>query len=517
MAEPVEFTTTALDRALLDIAPQWAEKRIRARARAVLLARHYEAATPGRRTSGWQRTTGDANAVIRPALVSLRGHARDLCRNNAWAKRAVQAITNNTVGWGIHPKAEGSSSEQIGQVWNRWAGTTECDADGRLTFYGLQALAMRTIVESGEVLIRRRRRRAEDGLTIPLQLQVLEPDFIDQNKDGIVNQQTGNPIIQGVEFDKLGRRVAYWLYGQHPGSNRIAITRGGAFVSNRVPAEDIIHVYELGRPGQVRGMTWFAPIIVPLKDFDEYEDASLMQAKVAALFAAIITSLDGEPVLGEKSATDPLVETLEPGMMYRTRPGEDVKFGQPPIAPDNGFAARTIRRIAAGLGVTYEDISGDYSQVNFSSARMARLAHWANVFDWQWNMLIPQLCGGAWRWAMEAAAIVGAVQGETLPLAEWTPAPMPMIDPEKEGLALTRLVRSGAMTHDDMLRERGIDPAAHWAAYEKRVKFFREKGIWLDSDVSRVSQAGLTQERAGVGEGKPAEGEGEGKKSDGDE
>jgi lambda family phage portal protein len=520
MAESAKVRVPQFDRFLMQVAPGWARSRLHARIHAEMLARTYEAAATGRRTENWRRSTTDANAANRPAIVTLRGHARDLVRNNAWARRAQQVITNNTVGWGIHAKAAGEGGSNVDELWKRWAGATECDADGRLNFYGLQALAMKTVVESGEVLIRRRYRRTSDGLTVPLQLQVLEPDFIDINKDGIVNQENENPIIQGIEFDKLGRRVAYWLYGQHPGSNRIAITRGGAFVSNRVPADDIIHVYDLGRPGQVRGMTWFAPIIVALKDFDEYEDASLMQAKIAALFAAVITDLDGSAELGatgESSSNDPLVETLEPGMILRTPPGRDVKFGVPPVSSDNGFSQRTLRRVAAGFGITYEDLTTDYSQVNFSSARMARLAHWANVYSWQWNMLIPLLCDGAWRWAMEAAAVAGKLGSDDPPLAEWTPAPMPMIEPDKEGLAAARQVRAGMKTFSGMVRELGGDPEAHFKEYASDLKRLDALGITLDSDVRAVSQAGLTQERAGAAGGKGNASGSDGGSSSGDE
>ena len=145
---------------------------------------------------------------------------------------------------------------------------------------------------------------------------------------------------------------------------------------------------------------------------------------------------------------------MEPGMIANLPVGKDVKFGNPPTVTDSKFADRNLRKIAAGLGVSYEDLTGDYSQVNFSSARMSRLAHWANVRDWQWNMLVPQLCDGVWAWAMEAAQIEGLV-GAELPTAEWTTPPMPMIEPDKEGLAYQRLVRNGVMTHDAMVREQG--------------------------------------------------------------
>jgi capsid protein len=156
-----------------------------------------------------------------------------------------------------------------------------------------------------------------------------------------------------------------------------------------------------------------------------------------------------------------------------------------------------LRRIAATIGVTYEDLTGDYSQVNFSSARMARMAHWANVHDWRWNMLIPQLCRGVWGWAMELSA---GLEGWTeTPGAEWSPPPMPMLEPDKEGLAYSRLVRSGAMTLYQAIRERGEDPASHLAEIAEGNAKLDELGIWLDSDPRRTSAAGLTQARPGGG------------------
>ncbi len=482
----------AIDRLMLAIAPRWTLERMRARAAALTLARHFEAAQPGRRTSGWAKNGGDANATNLPALAALRWHARDLARNNGWAKQGVLVIGRNTVGWGIVPKPVASSQaakERARELWKRWAETTECDADRRLTFSGIQRLAIETIAVSGEVLIRRR--RAEDGLAIPLQLQVLEPDFLDTAKDGF-SGPSGGPIIQGVEFDQLGRRVAYWLFEQHPGANRVA---GASFVSRRVPASDVLHVYRVERAGQVRGISWFAPAIVKLKDFDDYEDAVLMRQKIAACFAAFVTDMEGvATALGQPDSQDPHLETIEPGLVQYLPPGKDIRFAAPPAVSDNaGFSSTTLRRIAASIGVTYEDLTGDYSQVNFSSSRMARLAHWANVHDWRWNMLIPQLCNGAWGWAMEAANAAGLLMEE--PGAEWTPPPMPMIEPDKEGLAYARLVRTGAMTHDEMVREQGSDPDTHWQEYAAGLKRLDELGIWLDSDVRRVSSAGLTQAR----------------------
>ncbi len=481
------------DRFTLTFAPRWTLERVRARGAAALVERTYDAAQGGRRTSGWRRNRGDINSISAVALTELRMHARDLIRNNGWARRGQRTIANNTVGWGIVPKATGKDAVTAGELWKAWADTIQCDSAGRATFAGLQHQSMKTIAESGEVLIRRRFRRPEDGLAIPLQLQVLEPDFLDTSKT-FDTSAAGGPIVQGVEFDRLGRRAAYWLFEQHPGGS---LSTG---VSRRVPASEIIHSFYAERPEQTRGLSWFGTAIVPLKDLDEYEDADLVRQKIAACFAAFVTDADGAgSPIGEPDEADELVETFEPGMIQKLPPGKDIAFASPPAVTGGEFSNRNLRKIAAALGVTYEDLTGDYSQVNFSSARMSRLAHWANVVDWQFNMLIPQLCDGVWRWAMEAAVIAGAI-GE-VPRADWTCPPMPMIEPDKEGLAYSRLVRNGVMTHNEMVRERGGDPEAHWAEYAAGLAKLDELKIKLDSDVRAVSAAGLTQERATAGGG----------------
>lgn len=494
----------ALERLILAVAPSWGLARARARAVAAVLMRHYEAAASGRRTDSRSRRNTDANAAASgTALAVLRAQARDLIRNNPWARRGQRRIVTNTVGWGIRPTAAGPNATRIMDFWKRWGETTECDADRRLTFYGLERQVMATVVDAGEILVRRRPRRPTDGLSIPLQLQLLEPDFIDTSRDGIPGQQ-GGKTVQGVEFDAIGRRVAYWLFDEHPGSGYLVNP-----ASRRVPADQILHVFPQERPGQVRGPSWFAPVDIRLHDFDEYEDATLMKQKIAACLAAFVTDVDGAgAALGETStdsASEQPVDTLEPGMILNLAAGKQVTVANPPVANDHpSFTASALRAVAAGLGTTYEDLTGDYSQVNFSSARMGRIAHYGDIHDWRWNMLIPLFCAPAWSWMLEMAELVGLIAASDVQPAEWTPAPMPMIDPEKEGLALSRLVRAGAKTHDEMVREQGYDPEQFWKAYADGLKRLDEKGIWLDSDVRRVTASGQAQGAAEKAKGNGA-------------
>src|SRR3546814_10589511 len=94
----------------------------------------------------------------------------------------------------------------------------QASAEGTLDFYGLQAQVARCMVIGGEAFVRFRLRRKTDGLTVPLQLQVLEGDYVpfDKNED----LGGGAYIEQGIEFDRIGRRVGYWMFRQHPGDRK---------------------------------------------------------------------------------------------------------------------------------------------------------------------------------------------------------------------------------------------------------------------------------------------------------
>jgi lambda family phage portal protein len=495
------MTPTWLDRLTALIAPMWTFRRQRARIAGELLVRHYEAATAGRRTQGWARAGAtDANAANMSGLARLREVARDLVRNNAYAESALSTIVDHCCGgWGIVAKPNKTSStaaarNQAAARWAAWADTTACDAEGRLDFAGLQKQVMRTAVEAGEVLVRRRWRRPEDGLPIPMQLQILEPDYLDSQRDGITTP-SGGRIIQGIEFDAIGRRVGYWLFAEHPGSAFQSTRSPGA--SRVIPASEILHIYKHGRPGQIRGASWFAPVTLTLKDLDDYEDAALMKQKIAACLAVVTSDLDGtSPALGTTTPTAPGIDMLEPGMILNVAPGRSITVVDPPSVNEHDTYAKTVlRKIATGLGVTYEDLTGDYAGMPFSAARMSRLRHWTRVEDWRWRMLIPQLCDPVWRWAMEAAVVGGMqVPVGALPTAEWTAPAAPMIDPEAEAKAYQLAMRIGAITWPDMVRERGYDPEAQLAEIaEWNAKFDRAKVI-LDSDPRVTSQQGQPRE-----------------------
>jgi lambda family phage portal protein len=406
-----------------------------------------------------------------------------LARNNPHAKRGVKTIANHVVGWGIVPKPI-PANERAKAVWERWGETTACDADGRNDFYGLQKLITRSVAESGEVLVRRRWRiRPQDAdLPLPMQIQV-----IDTSRNVLL--ENGGRIVDGVELDVLGRRVAYWLYQEHPGAQLF----GTSLASRRVPADGVLHVYYQERPGQVRGMSWLASVILSLKKFDLYADAQLEKQVVAAMLAVIVSDPDGTSLpLGTIDAAHPERDKLQPGAIVQGPPGRDVSVVQPPRTSEyKDFSEVTLRAIAAGIDLTYEALTGDFTNLPFSAARMSRLEHWANVDDWRWQMVIPQFCDPAWRWAMEAAAIKNLI--EVVPTAQWTPPPLPMLDPVNEGLAYARNVRASVQSLSEVLRERGYDPNDLLEELSKDLKKLDKLGIISDSDPRKTTQQGMMQ------------------------
>jgi lambda family phage portal protein len=447
-----------LDRAIAGVAPVWAKKRMQARMAMKLAAMHYDAATTGRRSKSWRPSGSDADGASqrrdRLAYVS-----RDMIRNTPFAFRAQQVITNNTISDGIIPKVKGANDAQSKRglaLIEQHFDTVAIDADGRQNLYGLQRVAMNAIVDAGEVIIRRRRRDLTDNLPLPFQIQVLEADYIDTAWDGVA--ASGNPIKEGIEYDLIGRRVAYYLFDEHPGAALQGITRG-RYVSRRVPASEILHIYRQDRPGQQRGVSWFAPVALNLTDLGDYQDAQLVRQKIAACFAAFRYTPDADIPRDDEDPANVGV-TLNPGAITTLNPGEDIRFADPPgVDGFDEFNRVVLRSVAAGLGITYEALVGDMSQVNFSSARMGRLEMNRNVSSWQWLMMVPQFLGPLGEWFNDAWALRdGDRRIQRNVSLTWVPPHPIIVDPNREIPAMMTAIAGGLESWQGTVRSLGKDP-----------------------------------------------------------
>ncbi|MEO5376019.1 MAG: phage portal protein [Alphaproteobacteria bacterium] len=475
-----------IDQLIGFVSPQAGLRRVRARVATDALTRRYEGAAVGRRTEGWVASGTDANAEVGPALSRLRDRARDLVRNNAYAAKAVTALATNLIGTGIIPRARADDpalAEAADVLWSRFV--RECDAGGHTDFFGLQTLIARTMVESGECLVRLRRRQTGNDLVVPFQIQVLEPDHLDSGRDAELSD--GRYIRHGIEFDPLGAPAAYWLFPRHPGDCWF-----GGGTSVRVPAGDVLHVYDMLRPGQFRGVTWFAPALMKLRDLDDFDEAELVRKKIEACFCAFVFGGDTEETIADASTDDQgkRIERFRPGMITYLPPGRDVRFGQPSSSPGYAECARVqLHAVAAALGLTYELLTGDLSQVNYSSIRAGLLEFRRRIEQLQWNVLVPGLCRPVWRRFVDTAQAAGVLGPGEID-AEWTPPRFEAVDPLKDVQADILAVRAGFMTMKEAIARQGYDPAAVLAEIAATFAEIDRLGIVLDTDPRKSTRTG---------------------------
>lgn len=488
---------TIIDRVVEYFSPHSAARRYHARFQldefeSFLSKRRFDAASQGRRTEGWRTASTDANAAYQGFLQRMRDRSRDLVRNNPYASRAVQVISTNVVGKGIKGEVVGRNTTQqrrVSEAWERWAETKECDFDGKNTFYGLQRLAFRTVVESGAVLIRKRRVQSYKSMTVPLKLQLLEPDFIDTAKQGVSGS---NYIVQGCEFNASHKLVAYYLFDEHPGN----ASGMKSIKSRRVPASEVDYMYRVDRIGQIHGIPAGVSVFIRLKDFDDYEDAQLVRQKIAACFTAFVydSSGAGAPTGLDKQRQDDtdLVDKFEPGAIEILPPGRDVRLANPPTVQNYGeYTSTLLHSIASGFDVPYEAITGDYSQVNYSSSRMTWLQFGRDIDDWQNNMLIPQMCGTSFDWFLHALSLMGiASEGARM---KWITPQRELIDPTKEIPAKIKAIRGGLTSQRRALREMGHNPEEIYSEIEKDNELLDEKKIILDTDPRKMTAGGTIQ------------------------
>jgi lambda family phage portal protein len=410
--------------------------------------RSFEAAAGGRRWEGAGWLT-NVNQSLAAGQHSIRARATHAALNNPHAARAASAWTANVIGAGIRPQsAAGAAVDDVVAAW-----AAECDAAGRTDFYGLQAAVVRSGFVAGEAFIRFRTRRPEDGLAVPLQLEILDPQQIDAGFHRDLG--AGGRIISGIEFDGIGRRVAYHVSRHAPG-DPLGSTQ---LEPSRVPAEDVVHTFESLVPGQVRGVSRFAPVLLRLRDLDELADAALMKAKIESMFAGFLTDADGSMLEGAADASV-LTQGLEPGTLRILPPGSDIKFSNPTAGGETfaPFVSTQLHAIAAGLGLTYEQVSGDMTGVNYSSARVALIEFRRIVEAFRAHTLRPQFLDPVWRRVISTAELAGAVPVGVDHGVRWIAPAWEWVDPLKDVQADAAAVASGFKSKRQIIREWGMDP-----------------------------------------------------------
>ena len=465
-----------IDRIVGFVSPQAGIARHFARQR---LARAYEAASP-RDTWRPRRAGASANVDHMADASMLRAKSRALVQNVPYIQAGFDGLVSATIGTGIMPRAVGREADVINKLFEDWSKV--CDADGRLDYYGMQAAAYEAMEQDGEVLIRLRPRRPSDGLPVPLQLQLLEIDWLDSSRTGVVD---GNDVVNGIEYNALGAVSAYWLWPQHPGdSTRL---RGKQSQSQRVPAENIIHLFNPKRPGQGRGFPRLGPVIARVRDLQLYEDAELArknnETRLSVLVSGDAASLANPAIFGD--GADPLARAKQTGDLGELASGDIMEMPagatitvvDPKAAPGYvDYVKFQLHLIASGFGVPYEMMTGDMNEVNFSSARVRLLDFRRSVTKVQSLVVIPKLLDPIHRAFVNAAFLSGAIRGRDTAV-RYSPPKWDYVNPEQDVKADLAEIGAGLCSLSEKLRQRGYNPPDVFAELKSDFDTLKSMGI----------------------------------------
>lgn len=465
-----------LDRAIEAVAPRWAVNRYQARA-VLALSGGYSGARRDRASlAGWNTRPGSPEADIVGDLTDLRARSRDLVRNAPIATGAIGTQVSHVVGTGLsmQPKPDAKFlglSEAEAEVWventqrewKLWAESRDCDATRALNFYGIQRLAFRSALESGDAFVLTPNIQRT---TNPywLALQVIEADRVCNPG----NKADTDQIVAGVEFNGYGEAIAYHVANRHPGDLRHRETAWSRYpaMGGETGRRNVLHLFEPTRPGQVRGVPCLAPVIEPIKQIGKYTEAELQAAVISGLFSVFI-KMDPEAFgeMFDDTSQQAIVDRakkwsgeLEGGQAVNLLPGEEVDTANPgrPNSEFDPFVQSIFQQIGMALEIPYEVLTMHF-QSSYSAARAALLSAW-RFFRARRDWLATYLCQPVYELWLEEAIGSGRIQAPGFfadpayraawCAATWTGDGPGSIDPVKEVEAAQARVDLGISTRE---------------------------------------------------------------------
>lgn len=461
--------------------------------------RSYEAAGRGRRFNGWRTQTTSGNAEIEAGGDLLRARSRDLVRNNPMAAQGVQVLVSNIVGTGIIPRAataDAKFNRYVDGLFAQWS--ARCDWTGHTDFTGLVALAVREMIEGGDVFLKRRWLPKGKGRDVPLALEIREAEHLDHGRV-MLPQRTTGWVAQGIEYTADGRRAAYWMFPEHPGD--ALRTFRNDLVPERIAASEIIHLFERQRT-QDRGAPWLAPVMGHLRDIDDWQVAELTRKKTEACLAGIVRrDGDGSDTAAKVTVNGEEVTELRPGMIATLTGADGFDTVQPTATPNVAEWNRVqLMYIAAGLRVPYALLSGDLSQANFSSNRAGLNEFRRFVQMIQWQLVIPVVCQRLWGWFIEAAQLQGLIPDGPVAV-EWDPPRFESVNPFQDAQTDAFEVRNGFASTPQMVAKRGYNPERVIAEQQAYLQRLDDTGQVSDADPRKVTKAGQAQQPGGMDPG----------------
>lgn len=434
------------------------------------MARAYHGADTGRLFSDFISSSRSADSEIKPSLRILRDRCREISRNHPYAKRYLQIMTTNVVGANgiriqVRKRNDDGSLDSVGnriieQAWQQWGRTGFCTVDGRISWNQAQRLFLETLARDGEVLIQKIKNPA--GNPFGFSLKFLEADYLDEGYDARLSN--GNEVRMGVELDRrTGKPLNYYLFEDHPHHDQ-----GYGSKTKRhhkiVSADQIIHCYMQERAGQTRGAPWMSNVLSRLKMLDGYEEATLVNARVAASKMGFFTSPEGDGFIGDDYDNHAPIMDASPGTFSQLPQGMSFTAFDPSSGTESfdEFEKAILRGIASGLGVSYVSLANNLEGVSYSSIRQGTIED-RDHFKMIQQFMIDQFIDPIYRAWLEMAITVGRIN---LPMGKYDlfadqviyrPRGFAWVDPAKEINASVTALNNGIVSLQDVHSQYGRD------------------------------------------------------------
>lgn len=490
-------------------------------------ARHnfgYAAAEMSRLTASLRAESEFINTTLRWQLRTLRARSRQLAQNNPFAKRFVKMVVNNVGGacpFRLQAKVKFNSGEldtsanrKIEQGWEYWGRKGRCELTGRWSWNAVQRLLIANLAVDGELLVRKFRGPEYDGF----KLQILDVDRLDEQKNATL--PNGGAIHMGIEIDAQSRPVAYHLLKRKP--SQWSTGYGYTRETERIPADEIEHVFVPEFAEQIRGVPWMYAAMLNLVHLGAFEEAAVIAARVGAAQMGFIQSPDGGQTLANMASPGPQANgttalggergnpqiQAEPASFPMLPPGYEVQSWSPkyPDAAVEPFVKAILRGIAVGVDVAYHNVSGDMEGVNYSSARIAELDErdaWMTIQSFLAEHLHQPIYDG---W-LPMAALTGALPFDPLRLDKyravyWQARRWGWVDPEKEVNAAVKAIDARLKSRTRVIAEGGDDIEDVFDEFAEEERLAKKKGVALPAPAAAQAPAPKTDSDTGA----PADG-----------
>jgi lambda family phage portal protein len=432
--------------------------------------RAWDASGVDRRTGAWPTMPESSAHEQRFALRQLRGRSRHLVNNNEYAARFVDLCGQNIVGAnGVQMEAKGKGSDgkqddennaKIEEAWEAWGRKGVCTVDGMLSWEDAQQVIVECVARDGEVMVKPVVGTAA-GNKFGFAIQIIEADYLDELFYE-TSDISGAGVFMGVEVDRTGRVVAYYLLNYNPADYGYS----GSANRTRMTPDQLWHIYVPKRGHQRRGVPWMSASMLSLYQLGDFKESELTATRVAAAKMGFFEqSGEGAAPMGsdDEDDTDSPIMDVEPGTFERLPLGwkvSTVDWHHPNVAFD-AFVKSCLRGSAVGVGVGYNELAGDLENVNYSSLREGRLSAielWRRRQRWFRDWVCQPVFS---RW-LDMAIVTGALgiparKADAFRYPRWVARGWDWIDPQKEAEANRVDLALGLTTRTRILAEQGDD------------------------------------------------------------